>query len=75
MTLMDLVTNTNFGENTIWVQKYGASREIEAITDMADWNKNLLRADVFLKDKFKIPNLKRNKTILVVRFVGDGSND
>jgi len=73
MKLIDLVTSTNFGQNTIWVQKYGASREIEAVTDMAEWSKKLLQSQVFVKDKFASP--KREKMILVVRFVGDGSND
>lgn len=73
MTLENFVKNTDLNENIIWVQKYGASREIEAVTDMAEWSKKLLQSQVFVKDKFASP--KRNKVVLVVRFVGDNSNE
>lgn len=73
MTLQEFINQTDFNLDTIWVQKYGASREIEDHTDAAKWSKDFLEWPVEVYKKHE--KQQRGKNIVVLRFVGDKSND
>lgn len=73
MTLENFVKNTDLNENIIWVQKYGASREIETLDDLKRWPRDFLEWPVHVYRKHE--NQRNGKNILILRFAGDTSND